>query len=131
MSPKLPLLCPCRNPERQTDCRGRPEKESRPRRGTKGSEVIPPGRAKARDGHATTRKAPGRGHVEHRKTLLSELEFRASGSRNPRIPRQCAICYRRARKGPTNAEMRRHPLRGGGDLPRAHRSALVLWRLWR
>jgi len=29
----LPPLCPCRNPERQTGCWGRPEKESRLRGG--------------------------------------------------------------------------------------------------
>jgi len=77
-----------------------------------GSEVISPRRARAHDGHAT-QKAPGRGPVENRKTLLSGLEFRASGSRDPRISRQRAICQWRVRKSLTNTEMKRYPL--GGD----------------
>jgi len=111
MSPKLPLLYLCRNPERQTGCRGRPEKESRPRGGA-WERSHPTRKSK---GHAMTRKASERGSIEHRKTLLSGLEFRASGSRGPRILRQRAISQRRARKSLINTEMIRHPLRRGGD----------------
>jgi len=48
----LLLLCPCRNPERQTGT----EDVSRRSSGSEkvpGSEVVPPGRARARDDHVT------------------------------------------------------------------------------
>jgi len=82
-----------------------------------GSEVTPPGGAKARDGHVTARRTPERGPAKHRKTLLPRIQFKfsASESRDPRGPQQHAISPQRVRKGPANAGRIRHPLRGGGN----------------